>query len=277
MSIRGWGNGATLMALCLALAGGGCKEAKELYDRSKEKSKEFAGEKEGEEEEFEPPPLTAGVDKPRTDKYDGSQLESGSPEARLKAEIVKRLECEDPACGKAILKRIRSNQDYYLPGLSKLMVGQPRQVTLEAVRIAGLLRYKGAIEALGRVASRAEPSLRGEAIWALGSMKDKASVTELTELVGLGLSDDAHRDICKAFKKLAFSAIIEPALKLLAEGSTRTKTACVRALGATKDPRVLPHFERIGLQGQPEVKQAVKEALTDFPGKEAQKILRLLR
>jgi hypothetical protein len=259
----------------LLLAPAGCKELSQTFEEAEQQTEatRIGGPKN--EQEARKRQAQERAARPDFDMDDhkkswgGAVLPANSPEARLKAAIIGRLECEDRQCSKAALKKIRAGAKLYAPVLDKLFEGQGPEVTMEALRLAGLLKATPAIPALGMVAVKADGQVRKEAIWALGATGDASAVPELKRLVETGVGWEARSDVCGALAALASHTAVPMLVKLVRDEHPAVRADCARALGATKSVAAIEPLASLVRESDPKVLSAAVHALDQIEGAKA--------
>lgn len=268
--------GALFAALALLLlAPTGCKELSQTFEEAEQQTEatRIGGPKK--EQEARKRRAEARAAQPdfdmdeRKKSWGGADLPANSPEARLKAAIIGRLECDDRECSKTALKKIRAAAKIYAPVLDKLFEGQGPEVTLEALRLAGLLKATPAIPALGMVAVKSDGQVRREAIWAMGATEDVAAVQELKRLVDTGVGWEARTDVCGALSALASHAAVPMLVKLVRDEHPAVRADCARALGATKSVEAIEPLAAMVRESDPKVLRAAIHALEQIEGAKA--------
>lgn len=262
------------LALLLAL-GPGCKELSQTFEEAEQQTEQTRIGGSLAQQEALRKRRQARAERPDFDmekkkkEWGGVDLPANSPEQRLKEAIIQRLECEDRFCSKQALKEIRAQADFYEPGLPKLFERQGPEVTLEALRLAGLLKAASAINALGMVAVKGEGKVRKEAIWALGAIEDPAAIPELERLIETGVGWEARSDVCSAFTSIGHRDALKTLQKLIRDEHPDVRAECARAMGATQSAEAVEPLASLIRDGESKVIQAAVTGLGKIEGSKA--------
>ncbi|MCB9730361.1 MAG: HEAT repeat domain-containing protein [Deltaproteobacteria bacterium] len=205
------------------------------------------------------------------------ELVPGSPAQKLRDLLDRRLACASDECRKAILDQIRGDAAILLPGIRELVSRQPEPVVVEAIRLAGLFRHVGSIEALGRAAMVGGVRVRSEAVWALGEIRDPRGLVPLDHLSRVDASIDLVVALCRAVGTIGVPAGAPILERLVDAGDARGRVECIRAAGDIGTSDVLPALRRAAANGDAETLEETRRALAAIPGAEAKKLRRRLR
>lgn len=253
---------AGALTVC-AMVMGSCKELSQTFEESNAEMEahRIGGPKVTEEE---PSPLL-GTEAVESEKKDDGLtpvgLKPGSVESRLHAEIVKRIRCSEPECSQDVLTRIRKNLEHFGPALKQLLTGQSPGVTLEAVRIAGLLGVDMVAPEVGAIAIKSPGELRAEAVWTLGNLGGKVAVTQLRRLASVGMNREIQEKTCQAYSRIKRVDAIPDIIELLRSDSSTVRAQCAIALGLTKSDSAVKPLKSLLSDESSDVKRAAKRAL----------------
>ena len=229
---RRWVLLTIVIALPLAL-GPGCKELDDAMSGDPEKTG-LPSLKPKPPRPVDPPAFapTRAPDEAQKRKADYEIHPPNSVPGRMLALLKVRLACTASQCRSENLARIREARDHVLPGLPSLLARQPPDVTMEAVRVAGLLKYRAAIPGIGRLALEGETEeVRIEALWALGAIADVASLEYFERMLMVGYKKRMAKEACRALGNIGTSRAIGPISEFIAKGDIKTRQECARALG----------------------------------------------
>lgn len=193
------------------------------------------------------------------------ELDPATPAGKLKTEIERRLACHDDVCQKKVLDDINVRRKELLLGLPDVLGGQSEKVTIEALRLAGLFRYKPAVEAISRTALLAEKQVRAEAIWALGSIADPKAVDALDRLSRVDNPGWVAAAICRALGQVGDAGGLDAIERLYASGDRETRGECVRAAGRTRSAKARKLLQKGTIDHDPEVAAQALVALEGLP------------
>jgi hypothetical protein len=199
-----------------------------------------------------------------------------SPAGRLLALLQRRLACANDECRKETLETIRRDSALLLPGISDLVTRQPEAVIIEAVRLAGLFRHVGSIDAMGRAALVGSGQVRAEAVWALGQIGDPKGLELLDRLSRLDNPLEVVSGLCRAVGAIGRPAGAPILDRLFSAADPRGRGECVRAAGSIGSIEVMPLLRRAAEDADPSVVDDTRAALARIPGQEAKRLLRKL-
>ncbi len=265
------GVGAVLL-LIMALPG--CKELSDTLDQANEQTAQSqrAIPKGPPAQPLEP--VKAAPTEPATrPKWSGELFEAGTPEARARREVIRRLECEDRVCSRAALKRIRKLRDALSPGLPALFAKQDPRISTEAIRLAGLLKLESAVQALGAVAAGSDRKLWREAVWSLGEIGTDAAAAELQRLVLSGVGLEERQQICEALGRAARPNSVRVLAELARDPHPGLRESAVEALGATRAQEAIQPLVKAAKDPERAVREAALAALRLIPGDRAKAAL----
>ncbi len=265
-----------ILSLTLASATGvGCKELSETFEES---SREMEAHRIGGPKK-EPPPEPPALEEPVVDLapkkvLKGRPLPPGSAEARLFAEVIKRIECQVAKCSQNVLTRIRKNAKEFKSAFAKLLDGQqdPR-VTLEVIKIAGVLGIVEAASGVGDMALESGGEIRNEALWPLGNLGGKAAAAQLRRMLSVGVTDQNKRTICETYGRIKLPEAIPDISDLLRTPSSKVRAACALALGLTRSVKAVSHLAPLLKDKRSDVRRAAERALRAIGGAESRKAL----
>lgn len=193
------------------------------------------------------------------------ELVAGSPAARLRAEIERRLACKDDRCKARVLEGIRSQAATLMPGLPKLLQGQGRAVRVEAIRLAGLFRHRPSVEGIGRAATMGDRTTRTEAVWALGAIGDSRGVQHLRRMLEFDNPPWLTVEMCKALGQIRAAGSLPVIAQIFDEGEVNTRTECVQAAGRLGTPDAAPFLLRAKGDRSPRVAEEAARAFDALP------------
>ena len=157
------------------------------------------------------------------------KLDPSTPEGMLLAELEERLKCTTDPCRSNVLQGIRRNSKTLLPGLTKLFSGQRDEITIEAIRLAGLFKHRPAHDGVARTVLLADKSIREEAIWALGAISDPRGVETLRRIARLDNPPSVMAAICRALAQIASPAGMSTVNNVFLQGTPETRSECLEA------------------------------------------------
>jgi len=263
-----------LASIAVALIFSGCpKELGDVFENTEKERQahRMGGPKEEEPEEDDSAPVAEAKAK---DTLKGRRLKPGSVASRLYAEIVKRIKCQEPECSQDVLTRLQKAKDTFAPAFGELLDGQQAEpVTIETIKVAGILGLKEAAEGVGTMAVQNPGEMRSEAIWSLGSIGGKEAVAQLRRLAGVGMNTQAQEKVCKAYGRIKMKEAIPDVAELLRSPSKAVRSTCAIALGLTKSDQAVTYLAPLLEDSRKEVQRAATRALRAIGSDEAKKAL----
>ena len=181
------------------------------------------------------------------------KLDPESPEGILFAELSARLECRDDTCRSAGLQRIRRHAAQLLPALPKLLNGQSETITIEALRLAGLFKAKGAVDAVARTLLLGSKRAQEEAVWSLGAIGDRRGVEPLRRFSALDHPPRVMAAICRSLGQIGGLGALKPIEAVFMQGTAETRVECLEAAARLTTPKARALFERAVKDPRPEV------------------------
>ena len=260
--------------LWLTVGGAGCKELSDTLDQANEQtaSSQRAVPKAAPKQPVEAV-TAAPEDLSQGPKWSGERFKSGTPEARARRAVIRRLECEDRVCSRAALHRIRKLRDALGPGLNALFSKQDARISTEAIRLAGLLKLKSAVQALGAVAAGGGRKLSKEAIWSLGEIATDGAAAELQRLVLSGVGLEERQQICEALGRAARPSSVRVLTELSRDAHPGVRESAAEALGATRAQEAIAPLVKAAKDPERAVREAARTALGLIPGARAKAAL----
>lgn len=199
------------------------------------------------------------------------KLTPGSPAFRLREQIEIRLECKEDPCRAKVLDAIRQQAAVFLPGLPVLLSGQTRQVTIEAIRLAGLFRHRPSVPGVGRAVTSGDRTMRMEAMWALGAIGDDRGVDDLRRLMEFDNPPWLEAEVCKALGQIGTAKAMLAIAKVYSVGEVNTRTECVQAAARIKSDDVAAFLVKAKGDPAPRVAAEARKALDALPDNESKR------
>lgn len=257
--------GVVLLGLAVLLCGG-CTEVVDAFNagekerESNEANRRRFHQARAEAVERKFAPILQKAKKPSKEPV--VQLDPESPEGMLLAELTARLACRDDVCRSEGLQRLRRHSATLLPSLPKLMTGQSDPIVVESLRLAGLFKVRGAVDAVARVLLLGGKRLQEEAIWSLGAIGDARGVDSLRRFGSLDHPPRMMAASCRALGQIGTAAALQPIQAIFMQGTPETRVECLEAAARVGTSETRAFFELAIKDPRPAVSQLAAEHLT---------------
>jgi hypothetical protein len=200
-------------------------------------------------------------------------LPLNSPELQLRDLLRARIRCVGGECAKRILDKIREDQAYLSRGLAVLLDGEPPPLTIEAIRVAGLLKLEAVIHPVGILLADDRPEVRAEAIWALGAIGSEPALAELGELKICGIERAQRPLACQAVADIGLAAGVGLIGWLVTGADPAGRAVCTEALAKLPGEDAVAKLEVLANDAQPEVRETALRRLRSRPEPRAKAFL----
>ena len=208
-------------------------------------------------------PVLRKVKKPS--KEPSLTFDPESPEGILLAEVKARLACRDDRCRSESLQRIRRHAETLLPVLPKLMSGQDNKVITEVLRLAGLFKARGAVDAVSRALLLSDKAVCHEAVWTIGAIGSARGIPALKRYASLEHPPKVMASICRSFGQIAAQSGLAPIEAVFLQGTTETRLECLNAAARVGGDKARAFIERSSADPRSEVAEAAHKILKAMP------------
>jgi hypothetical protein len=175
------------------------------------------------------------------------------------------MACQDDRCRSEGLQRIRRHASTLMPALPKLLTGQEMKVTIEALRLAGLFKVKGAIEGVSRALLLGEKEVRAEAVWTLGAIGSPGGIEALRRFAALDHAPKLMAAICRSLGQIGTSGALGPIESVYLQGTVETRVECLDAASRVGGDKARALFERAMADPRPAVAQVAVKLMKASP------------